>query len=95
MVHARRYININVVVVPLDVFMYDPETNKSEFMRKLYWYPSECDVGLGESKCLICPDDMMTNGYGTSISDCYMPAEWEASDDTGTYRYSDDCYYGL
>ncbi len=48
-------------------------------------------------ECIDCPDGGTTgsNIGGDAITDCYLPAGTTRSDETGTYKYTDKCYYSL
>ena len=44
--------------------------------------------------CVQCPDGGTTGGIGaSSISACYIPANQSISDSTGTYVYTQNCFY--
>lgn len=65
-----------------------------------YYYGGE--DGLSQS-CDSCPSVKLSasvQGRGTSVdkntggkTSCYLPAGTELSDDTGTFKYTADCYY--
>jgi len=63
-----------------------------------------CDMGYygrssnGTSGCAKCPSDGMSMIWrmgGFDITDCFIPANSERSDSTGTYKFTADCYYSL
>ncbi|MBQ8255568.1 MAG: hypothetical protein IJY99_01210 [Alphaproteobacteria bacterium] len=44
--------------------------------------------------CQNCPPNSVTASHGAqSITECYLPAGTEYTDATGTYTYTEDCYY--
>jgi len=44
--------------------------------------------------CLSCPDSGVSADDNTGgITDCYLPSGTTGSDTTGTYEYTNDCYY--
>lgn len=50
-----------------------------------------CETVTG---CRKCPDGGTSKaGANTLITSCYIPANTEISDDTGTYIYTEDCKY--
>lgn len=48
----------------------------------------------GTSGCTKCPTPGTSNtGTNTSMTQCYIPADTEMSDSSGTYIYTKNCYY--
>lgn len=52
----------------------------------------------GTDPCTICPSSggiagQSVTGSNTKITDCYIPANTSMSDGTGTYTYTNNCYY--
>jgi len=58
------------------------------------YYGSSTD---GKSGCTQCPSSGgivgMSNAGSTEITSCYIPANLTATDSTGTYTYTSDCFY--
>ncbi|MCM1293947.1 MAG: hypothetical protein NC311_00080 [Muribaculaceae bacterium] len=56
-----------------------------------------CEKGYynNNGTCEPCPGGGTTavGGSSNAITDCYIPAGTVGSDTTGTYKYTDDCYY--
>ena len=58
-------------------------------------------AGTGTAACSRCPspDGVVygtTDSTGsTSKTDCFIPADTDISDTTGTYQFTGDCYYTL
>lgn len=44
-------------------------------------------------RCVKCPSGGQVSGYGTAITNCYIPANVPQTDSTGTYEYTEDCFY--
>ena len=53
--------------------------------------------GIGEYgdgiACAPCPPSGTSNIGATDITDCYIPAGSDCSDNTGTCEYTEDCHY--
>ena len=61
-----------------------------------------CRVGYyssgGTTACTRCPSSGGVYGTtdstgSTAITDCFIPADTDMTDTTGTYHFADDCYY--
>lgn len=90
-----KYISKLIMVVFVPVFSCRAAC---EATTKTY---TACKSGyyLNNNSCKQCPvyynskrgtsADKNTNG----ISDCYIPGGASASDSSGTYKYTNDCYY--
>ena len=46
-----------------------------------------------KTACAPCPSPGTSAAGSTSQSDCYIPAGTTGSDNTGTYKYTSNCYY--
>ncbi|MCM1294281.1 MAG: hypothetical protein NC311_01830 [Muribaculaceae bacterium] len=60
-----------------------------------YGFPYD-DYDLLLYGCTKCPGNGTSDpkwGRSTSITDCYIPMNTKSSDLSGTYKYTDDCYY--
>lgn len=63
--------------------------------RGYYGSPTEFN-----KKCTRCPSSdgiygTTTSSGATKITDCYLPAQSTATDASGSYTYTSDCYYSL
>lgn len=47
------------------------------------------------SGCNKCPEPGTSKTPATDLSQCYIPAERTNSDSTGTYIYTNNCYYSI
>lgn len=54
-----------------------------------------CDAGeYGNGRnCTACPEPGTSEMGATEITECYIPAGTVMTDTTGTYTYTEDCYY--
>ena len=60
------------------------------YCEKNYWgTPTN-----GSSGCTACPGGGLTESVAAeSITECYLPANTNYEDSTGTYIFTDDCFY--
>lgn len=57
-----------------------------------------CEAGsyaTSDDLCANCPMPGTSAAGATSITDCFIPAGRTVSDETGSYIYTEDCYYKL
>ncbi|MDW2958441.1 MAG: hypothetical protein R8M37_01355 [Alphaproteobacteria bacterium] len=48
----------------------------------------------GSSGCTPCPEEGLTEYFAAeSITECYLPANTNYTDATGTYIFTDDCFH--
>lgn len=72
-------------------------TDKSYTACKSGYYLTEViDIDSQKSgMCLSCPESGTSADKNSgSITSCYLPSGTTGSDATGTYEYTNDCYYG-
>lgn len=58
----------------------------------------KCEAGsyaTSDNLCANCPIPGTSVAGATSITDCFIPAGKTVSDETGSYIYTEDCYYKL
>ncbi len=52
-------------------------------------------AGSNSNFCRACPSSgTSADKNATGITECYLPSGTTGSDATGTYEYTNDCYYG-
>ena len=54
-----------------------------------------CNSGTYKSlgSCIKCPSPGTSAAGSTSVSSCYIPSGTTGSDDSGSYKYTANCYY--
>lgn len=105
----KVFILFYALVAPGIVFGACTETKTYSSCNAGYGYNSSlkncalCQQGYykataGATSCTRCPSS--GGVYGTTdstgskaITDCYIPAATSISDTSGTYQFTDDCYY--